>query len=136
MFQLLSIIALSLFSVGTLSSALAENFTVPTGPLSISNSGFIMAPSSMIHPNEYATVIEEGKIKHFTNILLSRGEPISARDSDGVYKKLSIDAQTGTVSFSGSKEITRAEVLADLRAYFMALKMDQDSRVQKFMTKY
>lgn len=109
-------------------TAQADSFTLPKEPLRISNTGFIMAPERMNYPTEYGTIFEDGRIKHLTNILLSKGEPLTARCEDGVYRPIHLNGNSGTVLITGkngkAQELNRTETLADLRDYFLALNMD------------
>ena len=115
----------------------ATQYTIPKGPLRVSNSGFVLSPELMFHPNEFAAVLKNGSITHFKNILLSPNEPINARCDDGVYRKIHFNLETGKAYFSSGKdgetELTRPESLTDLRDYFISLKMDKNPVINKFL---
>jgi hypothetical protein len=121
-------------------SLYAQNFNEFNYPLSLSATGFIIAPTQMAFPREFGKILDQGNFKYFRNILISRGEPLSVRCEDGIYRRIRIDPNTGAVLVSSSgqaeQEITRPETLADLKDYFSALKLDQNAAIQKFMTRY
>ncbi|NBX68271.1 MAG: hypothetical protein EBR01_04825 [Proteobacteria bacterium] len=122
------------------SGALAINYTIPKGPLRMSNSGFVLAPEQMIHQTEFATVLENGRVKHFKNILLSPNQPIEARFDDDVFRKIYFDSNTGKVFLGngdqGSSELTSTETLNDLKDYFLALGMESNPVINKFLQNY